>query len=91
MKSLYQKFETLLQNTTTDFKRYLYNKVDWNSQMIGITGPRGVGKTTLILQYIKENLEGKKALYVSADDLYFGENKLVDLAEEFYKNAGEYL
>ncbi|HAQ37559.1 MAG TPA: AAA family ATPase, partial [Saprospirales bacterium] len=78
-------------NTTTDFKRYLYNKVDWNSQMIGITGPRGVGKTTLILQYIKENLEGKKALYVSADDLYFGENKLVDLAEEFYKNAGEYL
>ncbi len=59
--------------------------------MIGIIGARGVGKTTMILQYIKENLNNKKALYVSADDIWFGENKLLDLADEFYKNAGEYL
>jgi hypothetical protein len=59
--------------------------------MIGIIGARGVGKTTMILQHIKENLDSKKALYVSADDMYFGENKLVDLADDFYKNAGEYL
>ncbi len=91
MKTLFQKFETLLQNTTTNFKRYLYDKVAWNSRMIGIIGPRGVGKTTMILQYIKENLDSKKALYVSADDIYFGENKLLDLADDFYKNAGEYL
>lgn len=91
MKTLYQKFETLLQNTTTDFKRYLYEKVSWDDRMIGIIGPRGVGKTTMILQYIKENLDSKKALYVSADDMYFGENKLVDLANDFNKNAGEYL
>ena len=91
MKTLYQKFETLLQNTTTDFKRYLYEKVAWNSRMIGIIGARGVGKTTMVLQYIKENLDSKKALYVSADDIYFGENRLVDLADDFYKNAGEYL
>jgi predicted AAA+ superfamily ATPase len=91
MRTLYQKFETLLQNTTTDFKRYLYENVSWDSRMIGIIGARGVGKTTMILQYIKENLDNKKALYVSADDIYFGENKLVDLADNFYKNAGEYL
>ncbi len=91
MRTLYQKFETLLQNTTTDFKRYLYEKVSWDSRMIGIIGPRGVGKTTMILQYIKENLDKKKALYVSADDMYFSENKLVELADNFYKNAGEYL
>lgn len=91
MRTLYQKFETLLQNTTTDFKRYLYEKVSWESRMIGIIGARGVGKTTMILQYIKENLNTKKALYVSADDIYFGENKLIDLADDFYKNAGEYL
>ncbi|MCD6178662.1 MAG: ATP-binding protein [Bacteroidales bacterium] len=91
MRTLYQKFETLLQNTTTDFKRYLYEKVSWDSRMIGIIGPRGVGKTTMILQYIKENLDKKKALYVSADDMYFSENKLVELADDFYKNAGEYL
>jgi predicted AAA+ superfamily ATPase len=91
MRTLYQKFEILLQNTTTDFKRYLYDKVSWESRMIGIIGARGVGKTTMILQYIKENLDSKKALYVSADDMYFGENKLLDLADDFYKNAGEHL
>lgn len=91
MKTLYQKFETLLRHTTLDFKRYLYAEVAWDSRMIGIIGARGVGKTTMILQYIKENLGSKKALYVSADDLYFGENRLVDLADDFYKNAGEYL
>ena len=91
MRTLYQKFETLLQSTTTDFKRYLYDKVSWNSRMIGIIGARGVGKTTLILQHIKENLDSKRALYVSADDMYFGDNKLYDLADDFYKNEGEYL
>ncbi len=91
MRTLYQKFETLLQNTSTDFKRYLYEKVSWDSRMIGIIGPRGVGKTTMILQYIKENLDSKRALYVSADDLYFSENKLLDLADVFSKNAGQYL
>lgn len=91
MRTLYQKFETLLQSTTTDFKRYLYDSVSWESRMIGIIGARGVGKTTMILQHIKENLDSKKALYVSADDMYFGENKLFDLADDFYKNAGEYL
>ena len=91
MRTLYQKFETLLQNTTTDFKRYLYDKVPWNSRMTGITGARGIGKTTMILQYIKENLDSKKALYVSADDMYFSENRLFDLADDFYKSAGEYL
>ena len=91
MRTLYQKFETLLQNTTTDFKRYLYEKVSWDSRMTGIIGARGVGKTTMVLQFIKENLDSKRALYVSADDMYFGENRLIDLADDFYKNAGEYL
>lgn len=49
METLYQKFEILLQNTTTDFKRYLYDRVSWESRMIGIIGARGVGKTTMIL------------------------------------------
>jgi len=91
MKTLYQKFEILLQNTTTDFKRYLYDEIAWDSRMIGIIGPRGVGKTTMILQYIKENLGSKRALYISADDMYFSDTKLVDLADAFNKSAGEYL
>ena len=91
MRTLYQKFETLLQNTSSDFKRYLYDNVSWNSRMVGIIGARGVGKTTMILQHIKEKSDSKKALYVSADDMYFSENRLLDLADDFYKNAGERL
>ena len=88
MRTLYQKFETLLQHTTLGFKRYLYEEISWDSRMIGIIGARGVGKTTMILQHIKENLDSKKALYVSADDMYFGKNKLLDVADNFYKNGG---
>lgn len=91
MQMLFQKFQTLLQSTSTNFKRYLYHEIAWESRMIGILGARGVGKTTLLLQYIKENLDINKALYVAADDLYFGENTLYDLADDFYKNSGEYL
>ena len=91
METLYQKFEILLQNTPTDFTRYLYEKIPWGSRMIGIIGARGVGKTTMILQHIKQKLHDKKTLYVSADDMYFAENSLIDLADVFYKNAGEYL
>ena len=91
MQTLYQRYEILLQSTTTNFKRYLYKKISWNSRMIGIIGARGVGKTTLLLQYIKENLDTNKTLYVSADDLYFSNHRLIDLADDFYKNAGEYL
>ena len=91
MRTLYQKYKILLQNTKTDFKRYLYPKIAWDSRMLGIIGARGVGKTTMILQYIKEHLNANKALYVSADDLYFSEHRLIDLAEDFYKNAGEHL
>ncbi len=91
MQVLYQKFEVLLQHTTIDVKRYLYDKISWNSRMIGIVGPRGVGKTTLVLQFIKEKLDSKRALYISADDLYFGENRLFDVANSFFMSAGEYL
>ena len=91
MKTIYHKYLTLLENTPIDFKRYLYQKIAWGSRMLGITGPRGVGKTTMLLQYIKEKLNTNKALYVTADDLYFTENRLFDLADDFYKNAGENL
>ena len=81
MRILYQKFETLLQHTPTEFKRYLYDRISWDSRMLVIIGPRDVGKTTMILQYIKENLDSKKALYESADDLYFSEHRLIDLLD----------
>lgn len=55
----------------------------------GIVGLRGVGKTTFILDYIKKNYgRDKKALYVSADHLYFSTNTLFDLAQKFVNEDG---
>jgi predicted AAA+ superfamily ATPase len=91
MEALSKKFKDLLSLVSLDFKRYLYSDIAWDDRMIGIVGPRGVGKTTIILQYIKENLDVTETLYVSADDIYFAEYSLLDLAEEFSKNRGKYL
>ena len=71
MEQLSKKYKELLLLTPLAFKRYLYSEVPWNDRMIGIVGPRGVGKTTMILQYIKENLDTNETLYVQADDIYF--------------------
>ena len=59
--------------------------------MTAIIGARGIGKTTLLLQHIKLNLSPKETLYVSADDFYFAEHRLLDFAEEFHKMGGKYL
>ncbi|MCF6352791.1 MAG: AAA family ATPase [Cyclobacteriaceae bacterium] len=68
------------------------NKIDWSNRFIGIKGSRGVGKTTLILQYIKQNFApDNRVLYVSLDSLYFSEHTLYDLASQFYKKGGELL
>lgn len=91
MEKLHQKYELLVRNTNINFKRYLYDKISWESRLVGIIGPRGVGKTTMILQYIKENLNLSNTLFFFADDLYFSENKLFDTANQFYINGGKHL
>lgn len=74
-----------------DFKRYMYSRIDWSLRMIGLVGPRGVGKSTLVLQHIKETATSQKSLYVSADHSYFVTHSLIDLADEFVKDAGTHL
>ena len=91
MEKLYEHFHKLLMELNTDFQRYLYSKINWNNRLIGITGPRGVGKTTMILQHIKKNLNPDETLFVTAEDFYFANNKLIDLASYFVKRGGKYL
>lgn len=90
METLFQKQQALLARTNLSFKRYMYGKFPWNSRMAGLIGPRGVGKTTMLLQYIKEQ-NSTDLLYVSADDIYFSNHRLTDVADEFYKNGGKRL
>ncbi|WP_462316967.1 ATP-binding protein, partial [Marinilabilia sp.] len=92
MDKLFQKSYQKLFRVPTRFKRYLADKIDWNSRLIGIKGARGAGKTTLLLQYAREFLpQDNQTLYVSLDDLYFAENTLVDFAEQFVIQGGRYL
>ena len=91
MDKLFEHFQKLLRETDTSFFRYVYAEMNWKSRMIGLTGPRGVGKTTLVLQHIKKNLNPAETLYVTAEDFYFAGNKLVDLAGAFVKRGGKYL
>jgi hypothetical protein len=74
------------------FKRYLFHKIDWRSRLIIIIGARGVGKTTMMLQYMKENLAlNKESIYISADHLYFSRHGLVEFARLFSMNGGKHL
>ena len=93
MENLYKAFYQLLSRTNTDFVRYLYPKIRWQNRLIAITGARGTGKTTMLLQHIKKNFgeAPKEVLYVSLDNIYFSNNRLLDLAHDFDKMGGRYL
>lgn len=76
-------FYTLLEATKLTTYRYLYSQFNTNNRLTGIIGPRGVGKTTLILQYIKNNWTSFDAvLYFSADHLYFSKTTLLEFVHE---------
>lgn len=84
MHSLEKISERLLAVTETDIRRYLYPEINFDARLIVITGCRGVGKTTLLKQYLKENSNTKTAIYFSLDHLYFSKNTLLETVEELY-------
>lgn len=91
MDTLYRSYRILLNNTSTEFVRYLHDQIEWDSRLIAILGARGIGKTTMLLQHIKLYDNVDETLFVTADDLYFTEHKLVDLAMDFYQHGGKKL
>lgn len=90
-ESLYAYMRLQLELTCSDFHRYLYNDVNWNARMIAITGARGVGKSTMVLQYVKTQISDSKVLYISADHTFFTTHTLVEVADDFSKEAGSLL
>lgn len=88
MERLFEYMDRQIAGVTSDFHRYLYPRIKWENHMLGLVGPRGVGKTTLFLQRIREAHRRGEALYVSADHLYFSDHTLYETAETFYKGGG---
>ena len=92
MEYLFERYRKKLAYTRTSFVRSIMDTIHWDAQLIGIRGARGVGKTTLLLQYIKLHLPSDHTvLYVSLDNIWFTGNRLYNLADDFVKNGGKYL
>ena len=88
IQPLLNVYHRKLAATDLRFKRYLYNEINWNVRLVGIKGARGVGKTTLLLQHIKDSFENvDDALYFSLDNLWFDNHRLEDLVEFLYTHG----
>ena len=93
MEKLFEKKDQLLRLTSMNIVREAMNTINWDAQLICLRGARGVGKTTLMLQYVKSHYRpmSNEVLYVSLDAVYFSTHTLIDLADRFYKNGGKHL
>ncbi|MDR0393905.1 MAG: AAA family ATPase [Tannerella sp.] len=93
MKRLFLAFYRKLEETDTRFERYLKSQIDWNNRLTAITGARGTGKTTMLLQHIKEQhgSHPENVLFVSLDNIYFSTHNLYSLADDFYSLGGKEL
>jgi predicted AAA+ superfamily ATPase len=93
MEEFFDFFYRELRKTDLSFQRYLIDDIDWEGRLSAITGARGTGKTTMILQHIKRTFGSspQEALYISADNIRFSGNHLFDLANDFEKQGGKYL
>jgi len=92
MENLIKTSQRLVNSVQTKTFRYLYDKIDWDDRLLMIKGARGVGKTTMLLQHIKETFGPTgPALYASCDNLWFTDNRIVDLVLWHYDHGGTHL
>ncbi|HKK76295.1 MAG TPA: AAA family ATPase [Saprospiraceae bacterium] len=92
MEKLFLRSQAALQTINLEYHRSLFDEIDWSNPLIAITGARGVGKTTLLLQKLKSlQIPSSEGLYVDLGDLYFSNNKLIDFVEAYLSLGGKYL
>lgn len=93
MDAFFRTHAYLVEHNYAPVRRMLMDEIDWNDQLIGIKGTRGVGKTTFLLQYAKEKFgaNDRKCLYINMNNFYFQEKGISDFAGEFYRNGGRVL
>jgi predicted AAA+ superfamily ATPase len=90
MNQLFEKSTRKIKNVPLEFKRYLFDRINKSNRLIAIKGARGTGKTTLLLQLAYEH-KADEVLYIALDDLFFSENTMYGLAENFVKMGGKLL
>ena len=93
VQRLVETSDRLVRGTHLSFKRQLYSSINWSNRLLCIKGAKGTGKTTLVLQHIRETFPIKtdKALYVSLDSIWFATHSLLDLADWHWKHGGTHL
>lgn len=92
MENLIRISQRLVSQIDTTLHRYLYGRISWDARQVMIKGARGTGKTTMLLQRIKEEFGlSEKALYASCDNMWFSDNSLLDLAEWHVTHGGTHL
>lgn len=92
MEAFFRTHKYLVEHTSSPVKRELMQEINWDNRLIGIKGSRGVGKTTFLLQYAKENFgTDRSCLYINLNHLYFTERTLADFADEFRVKGGKTL
>ena len=92
MQKIYLTYSRLLSSVDNSYHRYLYDKINWDNRLIAIKGPKGVGKTTLVLQHIKDTFKDvTKALYVSMDNIWFKSHTVSELVEYHYSHGGTHI
>ena len=93
MDTLFKKHRTLISQTNTGIVREIMKSVNWEKQLVSIRGSRGVGKTTLMRQYIKQmyGVNAGEALYCVMDSMYFTSHTLMEVAERFHLMGGKHL
>ncbi len=92
METLFRAYNRRLEDTKTDYLRYLYNSIDWSERLIGIKGAKGVGKTTMLLQHIKITFPNRtEAFYVSLDNIWFSSHTLYELVEYLHSHGVTHL
>lgn len=89
MESIYTISQRRIQHVKTDFYRYLYDKIEWDDRLIAIKGARGTGKTTMMLQYMKQKFgTDRRAVYASLDDMFFSRHPIQEFVEYHYTHGG---
>lgn len=91
MQQLLQLSNQIQAQQVPEYKRFLYEQIDFNERLIGIIGARGAGKTTMLLQYLKDELNTQDTLYIIADHPAVVQKGLFAIADDFQKLGGKVL